>query len=344
MALCALTIQSRGRPDKKAKVIMKTRLFIIAFFTAALCFYSCEKTSSDDQTTNASSDEKTNPDGGTANGSNDDETIDLPELPKLEDVDDVCTKMKDIYFMSYCYDNFDANHDSKVSMVEAAAVSSISCSTATDFTGIEYFSGLKSFASNSVETIDLRYNTELTSIEVGYSNIERLDLSYNLNLTAIGEDAFRECASLASIELPSTLTRIGNSAFYKCTSLTHIDLPEGLTYIGDFTEHANTFRGCTSLTSINLPSGLIYISTDVFRECTSLTYIDLPSSLILIDEHAFYKCSSLHTVLSNAIAPPAIWYPFYEIDDSAVLYVPSESVEAYKNSDWADYFTEILPL
>ena len=47
-------------------------------------------------------------------------------LPELEEVDDVCTKMDDINFMKYCYDNFDVNKDGKVSMPEANAVKEIS--------------------------------------------------------------------------------------------------------------------------------------------------------------------------------------------------------------------------
>ena len=80
----------------------------------------------------------------------------LETLPFLEKVDDVCTKMDDIEFMAYCYENFDVNNDTKVFMTEANAVRSIFCTNARTFAGIEYFSNLESFLASSVEAVDLR--------------------------------------------------------------------------------------------------------------------------------------------------------------------------------------------
>lgn len=61
----------------------------------------------------------------------------------LPDVDDVCTKMDDVEFMKYCYNNFDANGDGKVSMQEAQSV--VEMKYGGDFhtvKGIEYFSNV----------------------------------------------------------------------------------------------------------------------------------------------------------------------------------------------------------
>ena len=97
------------------------------------------------------------------NSENDGEKPDEPlvELPELEDTDDVCTKMDDLNFMAYCYENFDVNNDAKVSMTEANAVTTIECNNATSFAGLEYFPNIKSFASSSVGKADFRYNKNL---------------------------------------------------------------------------------------------------------------------------------------------------------------------------------------
>lgn len=127
---------------------MKTKLLIAAGLVGVSCLMSCEKAED--------------------------------TLPKLEAVDDVCTKMDDINFMKYCYDNFDVNKDGKVSMYEANAVKSISYAdlinsgslslcNVVSFTGIEYFSNLENISlggnnisvNPKVKTINLCYNKHL---------------------------------------------------------------------------------------------------------------------------------------------------------------------------------------
>lgn len=63
----------------------------------------------------------------------------------------------------------------------------------------------------------------------------------------------------------------------------------------------------------------------------------------------FYKnlgCSNLAVVCNYAITPQPFEnrYTFSRIPESAILYVPDESVDAYKASDWKDWFAQILPL
>ena len=89
--------------------------------------------------------------------------------------------------------------------------------------------------------------------------------------TSIGEGAFKDCSSLESITLPSTVTSIGKEAFYFCTGLTNIELPESLERIGE-----SAFFGCSNLTSITVPTSVTSISMGAFWGCTELTSISLP--------------------------------------------------------------------
>ena len=111
------------------------------------------------------------------------------------------------------------------------------------------------------------------------------------SLTTIERGAFEGCSSLTSIELPTGLTTIGGGAFWYCSSLTSIELPAGLATI-----EASTFRDCSGLTSIELPAGLTTIEGLVFDGCKSLISIELPASLTFIGDFAFSYCSNLSAI------------------------------------------------
>jgi hypothetical protein len=90
----------------------------------------------------------------------------------------------------------------------------------------------------------------------------------NSQLKIIGNDAFRICTNIASINIPEGVTTIGGQAFDQCYSLSGITIPEGITSIGSV-----AFRNCTSLTNITLPASLTNIIYQAFGGCTSLTSI-----------------------------------------------------------------------
>ena len=347
------------------------------------------------------------PDGNGPSGGGT-EIIDEPleDLPPLEDVDDVCEKMTDIGFMSYCYLNFDVNMDRRVSMSEANAVKAIEYDDAEDFSGIEYFSNLETFKSSSVRTIDLRYNKKLLSVDCKGAPIAAVDLRRS---TGLQEMSFEDCTNLVRVLLPSGLDSISSGAFRNtairrfvcpdsvkticegafevCDSLEFITFPEGLREIGDhafsdcnrlksvtfpeslreigngafsycglksvsFPEdlreiRSGAFYNCPALKSVTFPEGLREIGSDAFYCCFALESVTFPSSTELIGRYAFLTCSSLTKVVCYALDPPSCGKSAFD-DYSAVipklLYVPSSSVDAYKQSDWAEYFEQILPI
>lgn len=86
-------------------------------------------------------------------------------------------------------------------------------------------------------------------------------------VTKILFDAFRDCPSITSIEIPGSVTSIGDSAFSNCESLTSVTISNGVTSIGGY-----VFRNCRSLTSIEIPDSITSIGDGVFENCTSLVY------------------------------------------------------------------------
>ena len=93
------------------------------------------------------------------------------------------------------------------------------------------------------------------------------NISYTIpdGVTTIGDYAFYNCTSLASVTIPDSVTTIENDAFSRCTSLTSVTIPDNVTTIGDY-----AFYRCTTLTSVIIPDGITTIGFCAFESCTSL--------------------------------------------------------------------------
>ncbi len=112
-----------------------------------------------------------------------------------------------------------------------------------------------------------------------------------LPVTVIGENAFDECYSLASVNIPDSVTSIENWAFSGCYVLTSVNIPDSVTSIGDW-----AFYGCESLTSVNIPYGVTSIGDEAFARCTDLVSVNIPNGAVSIRESAFRSCYSLASV------------------------------------------------
>ena len=59
-----------------------------------------------------------------------------------------------------------------------------------------------------------------------------ISVRFKEGLQTIEDEAFRDCSSLESITLPSTVTEIGIYAFYGCSNLREVAFNDGLQTIG----------------------------------------------------------------------------------------------------------------
>ena len=164
-------------------------------------------------------------------------------------------------------------------------------------------------------------------------------ISIPSSVLSIGAYAFRGCSSLTSITIPDSVIDIGINAFQNC-GLTTIKIPEGVTSIAN-----NVFRGCTGLTSITIPEGVMSIGGYAFYECMSLTNITIPESVTSIGRGIFYCCYQLASVKILATIVPECTNPIFDGISNCYIYVPAESVDAYKTAEgWSEYADRITAI
>ena len=118
-----------------------------------------------------------------------------------------------------------------------------------------------------------------------------------LPVTHIGDGAFYDCRSLASLMIPSSVTEIGHEAFGNWGNLTNIAIPDSVSRIGDW-----AFKRC-SISSVNLPASLTRIEEATFWGCLSLTNITIPAGVRVIGSRTFERCPNLTSVYCKGDAP-----------------------------------------
>lgn len=134
-----------------------------------------------------------------------------------------------------------------------------------------------------------------------------------------------------------TVTQVADYSFFSNSGITSLTLPQTLTYIG-----MNSFNSCTGLTSLTIPDNVQTIDTRAFAGCSGLEELTLGTGLTKVGMWAFYDCTSLKTVTCNAITPPGSTAQTFSQTtyDTATLYVPDNSVSAYKGDTktWGKFY------
>ena len=132
-------------------------------------------------------------------------------------------------------------------------------------------------------------------------------------------DDAEELDLLEKVIMADSVETIGGYAFYRQRGLTTLDLSENLRIIGG----------------------------GAFRECSGLTSVVIGKKIEEIEGYAFEGCASLSSVTIKALTPPTMdaitgWTVFDNTDPNLVIYVPAESVNAYKTaSGWSYYADKI---
>ncbi|MBQ1964451.1 MAG: leucine-rich repeat domain-containing protein, partial [Tidjanibacter sp.] len=109
----------------------------------------------------------------------------------------------------------------------------------------------------------------------------------------------------------------------------------------DYEIYKHAFEDCSALTSVTIGNGVTSIGNSAFSGCSSLTSITIPDSVNEIGEEAFYNCTSLTSVYCKPIVPPTGYrHIFHSNASDRKIYVPTESVDAYKTALIWNYYAD----
>lgn len=186
-------------------------------------------------------------------------------------------------------------------------------------------------SNKTLKVLDLTNATNTTITDEALKNCHNIEELYlPSNLTHIPYMGVAECVKLPTITIPASVVEIEGRAFENCRMLSSVDFAEdgALVRIGDW-----AFYNCHELTNITIPEGVTEIGHAAFYGCTYLTEITLPSSIQEVADNGFAFCGKLQKMHVKATTPPTIYSKTFEgVDCAMPVYVPNESVDAYKEA------------
>ena len=196
---------------------------------------------------------------------------------------------------------------------------------------------LKEFKGNFASE-DGRCLVEIYSTLRAFAPAGVKEYSIPENVGVIGCGVFNQCRELESITIPDSVVFIEEEAFCGCESLWSITIGNGVEGID-----VGAFR-CLPIFTITIPDSVTWIGDKAFCECWQLRKITIGSGVTSIGEAAFEFCAPGMEVYCKPTTPPAGNSFMFEFLPSRMprIYVPSESVEAYKAAEyWCDYADNI---
>lgn len=192
------------------------------------------------------------------------------------------------------------------------------------------------------------------------SSVKNVDLGNSVK--TIGQQSFQSCDNLESITLPDSVETIGTQAFYSCEKLTNVSFSKNIKTIGSqaFTNSnvegevvldkiesigGYSFSG-TNVYSIVLGDNISELNANALRGIEPLVKIEIGSGLTWIMDSALNMASSwLETLILRSVNPPSVGTYGIRYMEDTNIYVPDESVDAYKtDTNFRQYASHIYPL
>lgn len=202
---------------------------------------------------------------------------------------------------------------------------------------------------SSLEKVNLPKLKEIASVENGSRHetfrgcIKLKEVNAPL-AEKIGQDIFRDCVSLESIDFPNLNTGISSYSFINCQNLETFSAPKNNGY------RYQTFMDCYSLRSLDFSSYVEYISTLSFQRCYNLRSLTFKNRVPIIAREFIYARNLCNLVLNDtetliALENTSAFNETAFQKGEGTIFVPDKFIEDYKvATNWSVFANQFKPI
>ena len=195
------------------------------------------------------------------------------------------------------------------------------------------------------------------------------DTIANLPVTEIGTDAFYDCLTMKSVEIPSSVVALGDYAFDSCLNLRSITIGSNIREIGvrcfyrcinletvyynsvscrvntNFFNQRAPFDGCSALEKCIISDDVIDIPQYLFYDLSSLKEVEMGNNVEYIGNRAFSSCDNLECICLPETLTSIGSYAFYGCSSLSNLILPENlySISSYAFGNCSSIYSAIIP-
>lgn len=159
------------------------------------------------------------------------------------------------------------------------------------------------------------------------------------SVTSIANKAFQECFALKTLTIPEGVVTLGTNVFYDCRALEKVYIPDGVTVLA-----ASAVYNCASATEVRIPEHITALPDYFMLGSCSIHQFVVPEGVVAFGKSVFSQCGSLKELWMKPLTPPTTGiYLLSGIPADCVIYVPEESLEAYRAAEnWTDFADKMV--
>lgn len=243
-----------------------------------------------------------------------------------------------------------SNMFSECRTLETLDVSSWDVSSVTNFTSCFY----DCYSLENIDVSSWNVSAATTLYRLFYCCYSFTELDVSSWVTSSVTDmrnVFSECNNLESLDVSgwdtSSVTTMAGM-FSGCINLKELDISGW--DVGSVTTVQGIFTNMYNLGSMDLTNwdfSAMTVTTQMFYGCFMLKEVRLGSTLTVLSVQTFNNAQFIESFVFYSTTPPtmASTNAFSSISTAAKIYVPDDSVDAYKAaSNWSTYASYIYPL